>query len=363
MVSVLFLSLSMPSAVAWRADGWLVQDVVGGERLSMGDEFGCHGMPGKSVEQDIAVVGECKDYLTSQINASKWGTQPLSYGVQMDTLDTLTHDILDDAGFRIVGDHGETYRDGHLWTVERNAGSLEQNVASKTMIEDAINQDGYASVYWEARIADLNVRRDREVVSWIDSQDYWFTTWGEWYSSSHMATEVNRTSESITLKGSAGMNGSWSVPGNTMVTITNGQFTSVERIDGGGIDQLTVDDNHLKVGYRILNGTVVALTIPSDALVMISWEGTSAEIEITKGTFNDFPPFIAVGHHTTDLFEWSSPFQDSNIRFTWLIEPQPDLEPSWILPILAILVALAVPIAVRSTLTHDKSMYPHGEEE
>ena len=41
--------------------------------------------------------------------------------------------------------------------------------------------------------ADLNVRRDRDVVSWIDNQDYWFTTWGEWYSSNHMASEVERT--------------------------------------------------------------------------------------------------------------------------------------------------------------------------
>ena len=152
------------------------------------------------------------------------------------------------------------------------------------------------------------------------------------------------------------------MPGNTLITITGGEFTSVERIDGP-IDQLTLDDNHLKVGYRILNGTGVTLTIPSEALVEITWEGIEAEIQITQGTFNDFPPFVAVGHHTTDLFEWSSPFQDSEIRFTWLVEPQPDVEPSWILPILAILVVLAVPIAVRSTLAHDQSMYPYPEEE
>ena len=56
MLSMLLLSLSMPNAVAWRADGWLIQDVVGGERLGLGDEFGCHGMPGKYVEDDIAVI-------------------------------------------------------------------------------------------------------------------------------------------------------------------------------------------------------------------------------------------------------------------------------------------------------------------
>jgi hypothetical protein len=363
MLSVLLISLTLPNAVAWRADGWLIQEVVGGERLALGDEFGCHGMPGQSVEDDIAVIDECKDYLSSQINASRWGEEPLSFGIPMDNLDTLTYNTMHNSGFRIVGDQVETNTDGYLWSIERNAGSLEQSVASKTMIEEAIEQDGYASLYWEARIADLNVRRDRDVVSWIDSQDYWFTTWGEWYSSNHMATEVERTSESITLKGSTGTSGGWDVPGNTLVTITGGEFTSVERIDDGTINQLTLDNNHLMSGYRILNGTGVALTIPSDALVQLTWEGVDVEIQIMQGTFNNFPPFIAVGHHTYDLFEWSSPFQDSQIRFTWLIEPQPDVQPSWILPILAVLVVLAVPIAVRSTLAHDKAMYPYPEEE
>ena len=34
MLSVLLLSLTLPNAVAWRADGWLIQEVVGGERLA-----------------------------------------------------------------------------------------------------------------------------------------------------------------------------------------------------------------------------------------------------------------------------------------------------------------------------------------
>ena len=81
MLGVLLLPLAMPGAVAWRADGWLSQDVVGGERLRLGDEFGCHGMPGKDLNTDISVISECKEYLTSQINASKWGSEPLSFGL------------------------------------------------------------------------------------------------------------------------------------------------------------------------------------------------------------------------------------------------------------------------------------------
>ena len=134
------------------------------------------------------------------------------------------------------------------------------------------------------------------------------------------------------------------VPGNTLVTITGGEFTSVERIDDVPIDELTLDNNHLKVGYRIVNGTTF-LTIPSDATVRISWEGTDVEIQITQGTFNNHHRLLP-WDTTPPIYSRSSPFQDS-LRFTWLIEPQPDVEPSWILPLLAILVVLAVPIAVR----------------
>ena len=119
----------------------------------------------------------------------------------------------------------------------------------------------------------------------------------------------------------------------------------------------------MKTGYRILNESSVTLTIPEGAVVEIAWEGEVSDIEIEEGTFNNFTPFMAVGHHTVDLFEWSSPFQDSPLRFTWLIEPQADIEPSWILPMLAVLIVLIAPIAVYATLRHDKAMFYSAEEE
>ena len=363
MLRVLLLALALPGAVAWRADGWLTQEVIGGERLALGDEFGCHGMPGKNVYDDVTVITECKEYLTSQINASKWGTQPLSFGLSELPLDSNQHNAMHDAGFRIIGDHFATDMSSALWTIERSGGSLEQTVASVQEIEQAIEENGYASLYWEAQIEDLNVRRDRDVLDWIESQDYWFTTWGEWYSSSHSATESQRTNQSITLKGSSAPNGAWEVPGTTYLALDGGQITSVERIDEGALSELTVSDHHLKTGYRIMNGSSATLTIEEGALVRVTWQGENASVQFGEGTFNNLTPFMAVGHHTTDLFEWSSPFQHSPLRFTWLIEPQPDIEPSWILPVLALLTILAVPVAIRYTLKHDREMHYSSEEE
>ena len=233
MLSVLLLALAMPGAVAWRADGWLTQEVIGGERLALGDEFGCHGIPGKDVRTDIDVIAECKDYLTSQINASKWGAQPLSFGMPDSPIDSSLSNALIDAGFHIVGDLHSAEQVSGLWAIERSGGSLEQNVASSTEIEQAIEENGYVSLYWEAQIEDLNVRRDRDVLAWIESQDYWFTTWGEWYSSTHSATETERTNQSITLEGTASLSGGWDVPGTTHISITGGQISSIERIDDG----------------------------------------------------------------------------------------------------------------------------------
>ncbi|MDE0708241.1 MAG: hypothetical protein OSB33_04760 [Candidatus Poseidoniales archaeon] len=364
MLGVLLLPLAAPGAVAWRADGWLTQEVVGGERLTLGDEFGCHGMPGKNVADNRSVISECKMYLTSQINASKWGAEPLSFGLQETDSDSPTRDLLMAEGFRIVGDQIPSITGQNPnWAIERSGGSLEQNVASISAIEQGIESNGYANLYWEAQIEDLNVRRDKDVLTWIESQDYWFTTWGEWFSSTHPASEFERTNQSITLKGTATSNGGWGVPGNTFLSITGGQITDISRIDGGVLDELTIEDNHLKEGFRILDQSNATLTIPEGALVLITWAGDIAEVQIEQGTFNNFTPFMAVGHHTTDLFEWSSPFQDSPLRFTWLIEPQPDIEPTWILPMLAVLIILVAPVAIRYTLNHDREMHYSPEEE
>ena len=370
MLGVLLLPLAMPGAVAWRADGWLSQEVVGGERLALGDEFGCHGIPGKDVYNDYGVVAECKEYLTSNINASKWGAEPLSFGLSnaFESESEINADLrnaLIGEGFHIIGDQMpfNCEDDGdELCILERSGGSIEQNVASISTIEGAIDSSGYVNLYWEAQIEDLNVRRDRDVLEWIENQDYWFTTWGEWYSSTNVADEIERTNQSITLEGQTSLRG-WDVPGTTHISVVGGQITNITRVDGGVLEELTIDDNHLKEGFRILDESNATLTLPEGVRVQITWAGNDADVVVEHGSFNNMTPFMAVGHHTTDLFEWSSPFQDSPLRFTWLIEPQPDVEPSWILPMLAVLIILAAPVAIRYTLNHDREMHHSSEEE
>ena len=348
------LPILAPTAVAWNPDGFLSQEIIGGGRLRQGDEFGCHGIPGRDIRTDTEVITECKDYLTSQINASKWGGNPLSFGLPEGGVGADVERVLFDNGFRIVGDQIDTNLNAPTWSINRSGGSLEKNVASVSEIETSAEQNGFVNMYWEAEIGDLNVRRDRDVLNWIETQPFWFTTWGEWYSSTHPVEEVERTNRSVTLKGTPSKLGAWDVPGNSIIHLSSGIITSIERIDGGVLPELTTDDRHLMEGYRMLDDNSIALTVSEGTNVQITWDGNNVDVGITEGAFNNLTPFMAVGHHTIDLFEWSSPFMDSPLRFTWLVEPKPEVGDSWILPLLAIVIGIVTPLAIYQTINQEK---------
>ena len=72
------LAAPVVADVEWEADGWLTT-ALADERLAMGDEFGCYGMPGYSWFNDPgAVAKECRSYIENNTDASKWGANALS---------------------------------------------------------------------------------------------------------------------------------------------------------------------------------------------------------------------------------------------------------------------------------------------
>ena len=68
-----------------------------------------------------------------------------------------------------------------FFIAQRNGGSLEKNVADIGLLESA-EKDSLISIYWEARIFDLKVREDKSAVEFLENQDVWYTTWGEWFN-------------------------------------------------------------------------------------------------------------------------------------------------------------------------------------
>ena len=166
---LLLTPLTAPVAGEWEEDVFL-SEVIGPERLAAGDEFGCHGIPGKDIREDHSVIQECKDYLTSRTIASLWGAQPLSFGLQGDSLDQSTADALVEQGFMIVGDQVMTVHE-HLIVLGRNGGSLEKHIGSTAQFEEALDSRSFVvNVYWIPRVNLYSVRPDGDLVEAVDRQ-------------------------------------------------------------------------------------------------------------------------------------------------------------------------------------------------
>jgi len=155
------------------------------------------------------------------------------------------------------------------------------------------------------------------------------------------------------------ISGFWAVPGNSFITpiSENGQNFSVKNVtysNGSELFQLSSIDRHLREGWRFENGSIHLSLLPGTT-VNINFESGKFpdSVIIENDTFNGLVPLIVYGHHVTDLFEWSSGFQDSSIRFTWLIEPRPVTQMDWALPIMAVVVGIITIVQMRRLIQSD----------
>ena len=350
---MLSIPIFAPPAVGeWKSDSWL-SSIIGSERLLHGDEFGCHGFEGINTVDENWVVQSCSDYLSDFTDASRWGHRPISFGIPGDSLDQGTADSLISAGFEIVGDGlGEV--PAGLSAMERNGGSLEKGASDITLLESA-EEDSLLSIYWRARVDDLRIREDKEAISWIENQEVWLTTWGEWH---HHRISGNAASESIVAMGnevtvSLPEASNWAVPGSIKLHF-QGDVESVTDSFGNEIPRYSASERNLTVGWRSMDDGII-LTIDRGTELNITLDTEVESILVTPlTTFNDLHHSVTVvGHHTTNLFQWSSDYQGSVLRFTWLIERPASEEIGLALPILAIVVLVAVPVSTILLLKRD----------
>ena len=345
-------------------DGWLTR-LAGPERLALGDEFGCHGMPDVSILEDVNSVDACISYVNSLIPASRWGNNTLSFGLPTDSSkhansQELKNSLLS-SGIKAVDNtqFSENFSDFSSFQV--NAGSLEKSIASVESIQTASQENGIVIMSWIAEMEDLNVRRDRDVVDWIENQPFWFTTPGEIISSQKVVevNSFNNTSSIVEVRQPSAESGLWETPGNSLIT-TNGinsnglSVASVKYTNGSELTELNSNDNHLREGWRFDNGSLHLSLFPNTvALIDYNTNESIDSVEINPDTFNGMIPFIVYGLHVVDLFEWSSGFKDSSIRFTWLIEPRPVTQMDWILPAIAGIVGIVTIIQMRRLIRSD----------
>ena len=339
----------------WGSDTWL-SSVIATERLESGDEFGCHGYEGVVTTEENWAIASCKEYLEGLTNASRWGVSPISFGINSAFVDAKTGNSLINSGFQIVGDMVSEAPEG-LSIAVRNGASLEKGVADKSLIASA-EEDSLISIHWRARIDDLRVREDKDVISWLEEQQAWFTTWGEWHlhRSSGMATSAVLDGSTISIQSSAQSSGmtSWVVPGTIMIKFDS-PVLSVLDTEGYDLPLLSADDRKLIVGWRPVEGGII-VTLSPQTTVIVELDGNPEQIETTPlVTFNDLNYSVTiVGHHTTNLFRWTQDFSGTDLTFTWLIERPAERVFGWKLPLFAASMLIAVPLSIVYLLRNDQ---------
>jgi len=356
---VMIIIFSLPTfsslvAAEWESDGW-IKNLIGPDRLAIGDEFGCHGFENKDLNEDLWIIEECKDYLLANTNASRWGKDPISFGTPSGFINDKTSSELINNGFKIIGDMVSNNPSG-LFIVERNGGSIEKNIANISLIEES-PKDSLVSIYWMARIHDLRVREDKQFMESLESNaSIWFTTWGEWYnhklSSNNIEITIDKSSIFVTLP--IDYNNSWKVPGSIHIH-SNKSIMSIKDIEGNNYSALSKNDQNLKNGWRQVEDGIIVTINPGETIVL-EMENSSnfSLISDPLYTFNDLHHSVTVvGHHVTNMREWASDFLESPILFTWLIERASEPSFNWPIIIIAIGTLIATPIAIRWLIIMD----------
>ena len=340
---------SLPISGEYQDDTWL-GNVIGPELLEAGDEFGCQTPESAGARDNFDFIQECKAYLSGRINASRWGEQPISFATPQGDISREFRDELFNSGFTVVGDLSET-DDERFTVIHRNGGSVESGLSNKSLIESA-DEGGLISLYWIARIEDMNIRRDRDLVDWLSNQDYWFTTWGEWvtHQISSLSITVETNSNSTTFTNPT--LDIWNTPGTVMVDNVD-QYSGLEWSDVQ-YDPLEKEDRILRAGHREESSGLLYLTIPPGESVTI-YNAKPLTISHEPSIFNGLKNGVTIaGHHTTNMREWSQDFRDSPLRFTWLIERSQVPSPTLVLPLLSISILIATPIIIKKIIASDK---------
>ena len=351
VIALIFtIPMLAPTVVGeWKSDNWLA-NVIGPERLTMGDEFGCQGYEGLSINEEPWTIAACRDYLIELTDASNWGAKPISFGLDGVKISPSTESALIGAGFEIAGDaNGTTSGLRHFGI---NGGTLEKNLADKSSFEST-EQHSLVSIAWIARIHDLKVREDQEFISWLEQQEVWFTTWGEWHHHQLAGSEIDVSTSGSTITANLSESYSWAVPGTIKLQFEE-NISSVSGQMYSEYPQIEAESRHLKIGWRQIDDGIL-LTVAPGTTVTIELEAEADVVLVTPwSTFNGLHHAVTiVGKHTTNLFHWSSDFQGSDLRFTWLVERPSSEGVGWMIPAMVITVLIAVPVSVRYLVGKD----------
>lgn len=357
LISVAWSPVALAES-AWEEDGWLTTTLAQ-DRLDLGDEFGCYGIPGLSWQADPGAVAlECRTYIETRVHASKWGAGPISTYTP-DGLTMAQHTTVAGQGFVVHGDNtglsvsawhdaNGTPTDKWDWyNMGRRGGSLEQLIGSVEEVQNAVEEGGLVNLYWVGRVNDATIRHDRDISAYLaEVPDVWLTTWGQawsyWtvndcYDFTHEVRSEGEQSilsfESLITPECSAMNSeAWNVPITWEIDLGGASVDSVVG-ENGAFENIT-GVRKSQEGYSQQEGEYLHLSLVNGHMVNITYNGsTTHDIMGRSEFFNNHSAAVTIAaHETHDLFKWSKRFvDDEHLVFTWLVEPREGLgESGWL---------------------------------
>ena len=354
LLIALFASSTMAAPVVadveWDRDGWLTT-ALADERIGLGDEFGCYGVPGYSWYNDPgAVAKECRSYIDNNTIASKWGDDALSTYVPSG-LTMAQHNYIASQDFVVHGDNtGLEYTAWHnatddpnedidWYNLGRRGGSLEKGIGSLETVQGAIEEGGLVNLYWIGRVNDATIRHDRDIANYLQNDaQAWMTTWGQAWSYWATRTHCNEHSETfdqgqttiifssmITEQCATSTQNAWDVPITWRISFDNATVVDVQNQFGESMENLTAV-RQTGAGWR-MDGSELLVSVTKGMNVTIVLEGQNISADVHNQTqfWNGYNAAVTIAaHDTTDLFKWSKRFTDEDqLRFTWLVSPRP----------------------------------------
>ena len=130
------------------------------------------------------------------------------------------------------------------------------------------------NLHWRAQIADLKVRTNGELVEWLESENLWYTTWGEAYSydyhrnydsfdlysySSKEWNVVNNGDGNTSFDENEFNTLAWNVPITRGIDVRNNSVLNVN-IGETVLQELSLENKTLTSGWR-QEGEILWLTL------------------------------------------------------------------------------------------------------
>ncbi len=118
----------------------------------------------------------------------------------------------------------------------------------------------------------------------------------------------------------------WNVPLTWLIDVEGAEVLAVSSDEGGDLSSIEGEKNTREGWWQQPDGTLVLSVVNGNPVeIELNASGVDHDVLAQAEFFNNHSAAVTVaGHETTDLFKWAKRFvDDTDVRFTWLVQPRP----------------------------------------